>query len=269
MTPMISSAKFSFPGLGLGTYKLTGTDGMHAIRNALDMGYRHIDTAQMYGNEKEVAHAISTSSIKRENVFITTKIWPSNFNRLVNAVEESLRSLQTAQVDLLLLHWPGGEEETERAMHDLNGVLHKGYAANVGVSNFNIKLLTKALKAAPIVCNQVEYHPFLNQQELLKFMRPKNLVLTSYSPLAQGKAVKDETIVEIAAKHKKTPSQVVLKWLLQQDAVAAIPKSASADRQKENLLVYDFSLSKQDMDDIFALNTDKHLVNASTAPAWD
>lgn len=261
--------KIKIPRIGLGTYKLTGPACIEAVTSALDAGYRHIDTAQMYGNEVEIGKAIGASSVPRNEIFITTKIWPANFHRLTEAVEESLQNVKLDKLDLLLLHWPGEVAATNAAMDALNNVLHKQYATHVGVSNFNIALLTKALSAAPIVCNQVEYHPLLNQQKLFKFMTEHQLFATAYSPLAQGRAVSNETVLALAAKYKRTPAQICMRWLMQQPNVVAIPKAASLEKQINNLNVFDFSMSDEDMQELFAIGTNKHFVNASTAPVWD
>ncbi len=266
----LTTSKFSIPKIGLGTYKLQGEKGIEAIESALRIGYTHIDTAQMYDNEIEVGKAMANSNKSREDIFLTTKIWPENFQKLTKATEECLKKLQTEQVDLLLLHWPAADlNDTKKGIELLNEVLKKGYAKNIGVSNFNIELLKLAIAAAPIVCNQVEYHPYLSQQTLLSFMRKNDLALIAYQPLAHANIMDDKKLLEIAEAHNKEVSQVALRWLFQQEGVAAIPKSGSEERQKENLDMFDFELSEKDMKEIYELNTTKHLVNASTAPEWD
>lgn len=259
-----------FPKLGLGTYKLKGKEGQAAIETALAIGYRQLDTAQMYDNEKEVGAAIINSKVNREDVFVTTKIWSTNFTRLVDATEESLRNLKTEQVDLLLLHWPAAElNDTKKGLELLNTVLQKGYAKSIGVSNFNMELLDIALNMAPIVCDQVEYHALLSQQTLLKHLRLNNLSLTAYYPLAHTKLLDNPIIQNLANVYNKTAAQIALRWLVQQDSVAAIPKSASAKRQEENQQVFDFSLSESDMEAIFSLGVNEHFIASSTAPVWD
>lgn len=259
----------NIPRIGLGTYKLTGQDCIKAVTAALGAGYRHIDTAQMYGNEAEIGRAMTESKVPRQEIFITTKIWPSNFHRLTEAVKESLQNLKLEKLDLLLLHWPGEVDATHAALHMLNEVLHKQYASHVGVSNFNIELLKKAVAAAPIVCNQVEYHPLLNQQTLLQFMNEQQLFATAYSPLAQGRAVNNALVLALAEKYNKTAAQICLRWLIQQPNVAAIPKAATLERQINNLDVLNFSMTEADMQALFAIGTNTHFVNASTAPVWD
>ena len=261
--------KIKIPRIGLGTYKLTGQNCVKAVTAALGAGYRHIDTAQMYGNEVEIGRAIVESKVPRNEIFITTKIWPANFNNLIEAVEESLRNIKIEKLDLLLLHWPGEVDATNAALNALNEVLHKQYASHVGVSNFNIALLKEAVAAAPIVCNQVEYHPLLNQQTLLQFMNEQQLFATAYSPLAQGRAVNNPLVLALAEKYKKTAAQICLRWLIQQPNVVAIPKAEALEKQMNNLDVLNFSMTEADMQALFAIGTNTHFVNAGTAPVWD
>lgn len=259
-----------FPKLGLGTYQLRGKEGQSAVETALALGYRQLDTAQKYENEKEVGAAIRNSRVDRGDVFITTKIWSTNFTRLVEATEESLRSLKTEQIDLLLLHWPAADiNETKKGLELLNTVLEKGYAKSIGVSNFNIDLINIALEMAPIVSNQVEYHALLSQQTLLAHLQKHNLSLTAYYPLVNATLLDNVIIQIIANVYNKTPSQIALRWLIQQKGVAAIPKSANAKRQEQNLDIFDFVLSDADMTSISNLGGNKHFINASTAPVWD
>lgn len=258
----------NIPRIGLGTYKLTGSEGEAAILNALEMGYRHIDTARMYGNEREVGNALRRSGLEREQVFITTKIWPSDFNDLLAKTEGSLRQLQTGYIDLLLLHWPTDDLTNAKGAELLNEALDKGYARQAGVSNFSIPQLKQAGAIAPVICNQVEYHPYLSQEKMLEYLRQNDMFLTAYRPLAQGRVSGDAVLREIAAVHRKTEGQIVLRWLLQQDEIAMIPKSASATRQKENLDVFDFELSAAEMESIFALERNERLTDHQTGQTW-
>jgi len=259
----------SIPRVGLGTYKLTGSEGVKSIEDALHIGYRHIDTAQMYANETEVGKAIRQSVTDRDNVFITTKVWPSDFKRLLPAVEDSLRKLKTETIDLLLLHWPSDDASNQKGLELLNEALHKGYTRLAGVSNFNTQQLEQAVRLAPIVCNQVEYHPFLSQEKMLADLKQHNLFLTAYRPLAQGKVATDPVLSELAEKYGKTPSQVALRWLVQQEDIVVIPKASSADRRKENLAVFDFELSPEDMEIVFSLGKNERLTDPEWAPKWD
>lgn len=268
-TDSITKGTFKIPRIGLGTYKLKGIEGQEAIQHALEAGYRHIDTAKIYENESEVGQAIKGSGIDRDQIFVTTKIWPSDFKRLMTRTEDSLRRLKADRIDLLLLHWPADETSNQMGAELLNEVLHKGYAKHVGVSNFNVSQVQKAKEIAPIICNQVEYHPYLAQEKMLDYLRQQDMILTAYRPLALGKVTEDQVLVEIAGKHRKTVGQVVLRWLIQQDDIVMVPKYASGSRQRENLQVFDFELSESEMKLIFGLNTNERLTNLATAPEWD
>jgi 2,5-diketo-D-gluconate reductase B len=237
------------------------------------MGYRHIDTAQMYGNEAEVGQGLADSDVPRDRVFLTTKVWMDRLHDgdLRASVEESLRKLGTGDVDLLLIHWPNPEVplgESLRAMQDLQA---EGKVKYTGVSNFPVELMREALerKGADIVCNQVEYHPFLSQQPVLDYARDHGLFVTAYCPLAKGRAVQDPTLTEIGRKHGKSPAQVALRWLVQQDKVAAIPKAAKPEHARANLEIFDFELDAEDRARIGRLDGRTRLINPSWAPQWD
>ena len=257
------------PKIGFGTYRLTGNEGIKSIEDALQIGYRHVDTAQVYDNEKEVGTAIMKSGINREEIFITTKIFPPDFKNLIAAVEGSLKKLKTDYIDLLLLHWPSDDESNKQGIDYLNEAINKGYTKSIGVSNFNLDQLSKAVAQAPIICNQVEYHPYISQQKMLTYLRGNNMFLTAYSPLAKGKVIKDATLQEIARKYKRTTSQVVLRWLIQQGDIAVIPKASSTERIKENLNIFDFELTDEDMLEIFKLSNEQRITNPAWAPKWD
>lgn len=257
------------PCMGFGTYKLTGRECIKAVEDALLAGYRHIDTAQFYNNEEEVGKAIHNSGIDRDKIFITTKIFPTEFKRLLNATEESLRKLKSNHVDLLLLHWPSDDESNRKAMDALNEAIKRGYTKSIGVSNFNIEKLKDALLIAPIICNQVEFHPYISQQKMLSFLKEHGMYLTAYSPLAKGRVVHDGVLKEVAFRNNKTISQVVLRWLVQQGDIAVIPKATSAERIRENLDVFDFELSGEDMKVISGLSGDHRINNSIWSPVWD
>ncbi|MCW3126113.1 MAG: dkgB 2 [Bacteroidetes bacterium] len=259
----------TIPKVGLGTYKLTGPDAVKSIEDALQMGYRHIDTAQIYGNEEEVGKAIKNSGISRDEIFITTKVWPADFKGLIPAVEQSLKKLQMDRVDLLLLHWPSDDEANKTGAELLYEAMRNGYAKNVGVSNFNIEQIEKARQIAPIICNQVEYHPYLSQKKMLFYLKEYDMFLTAYRPLAMGQVAKDEMLLDIAAKHKKTAGQIALRWMVQQPNVVVIPKTTHHERLIENLNIFDFEISEEEMAAIFALNKNERLTNPATAPKWD
>ena len=241
--------------LGLGTYRLTGDACERAVGRALGMGYRHVDTAQMYGNEAEVGRGIKDSGVERGEIFLTTKVWPSDFahDRVKQKTRESLKKLRTDYVDLLLMHWPGDGvplDETLGAMRELQeegGVLH------VGVSNFSPSLVEEAAGHAEVFCNQVRYHPYTSQDALLEQAKKMDYLLTAYTPLSRGGVRHDTILREIGEAHDKTATQAALRWLLQQDKVSPIPKATSEEHLRENLDVFDFELSAEEMDRTFSL----------------
>jgi 2,5-diketo-D-gluconate reductase B len=257
------------PQIGFGTYKLTGHAALTAVGYALEAGYRHFDTAQFYGNEEEVGQAVRNAGMDRDHVFITTKVFPTDFNRLPQATEESLRKLKTDYVDLLLLHWPSDEESNKIAFIYLNEMQAKGYTRYIGVSNFNIKLLQTATSIAPVDCNQVEYHPYISQEKMGAWAREHHLFLTAYSPLAKGCVFADQTLMQLSGKYGKTVGQLVLRWLLQQGNISDIPKASSAARIKENLDIFDFSLTTDDMEIISGLSHNSRITSPAWAPEWD
>ena len=244
------------PSLGLGTYRLTGEACERTVERGLRVGYRHLDTAQMYGNEAEVGRGIRGSGVDRGEIFVTTKVWPSDFahERVIRKTHESLEKLGTDYVDLLLMHWPGDGVplgETLGAMRELqeaSGVLY------IGVSNFSPSLVQEATGHAEIFCNQVQYHPYREQDALLDQAQELDYLLTAYTPLSRGGVQDDATLEEIGEAHGKSATQVALRWLVQQDKVSAIPKATSEEHLKENLDVFDFELSVEEMDRVSSLS---------------
>jgi len=262
------------PALGYGTWQLKGKDCETGVAAALDIGYRHIDTAQIYENEAEVGRALKSSGLKREDLFLTTKVWNDNLagNRFQKSVEESLNKLQTNYVDLLLIHWPISEVPFEEQMKSLRAVHEAGMARMIGVSNFTVAQMREVVEelGAPIVNNQVEYHPFLSQKPVLDYVRAHGMFLTAYSPLARGKVREEIALREIAEKHGKTVGQITLRWLVQQERVAAIPKAASLDHIRENFDIFNFELDADDMQRINLLTRRaSRLINPDWAPHWD
>jgi 2,5-diketo-D-gluconate reductase B len=265
------------PKLGFGTFPLKNDDARRMVAHALNAGYRHIDTAQMYGNESEVgeAIAIANASVQREDVFLTTKVWPDNFGDgpLQKSVEESLTKLRVDAVDLLLLHWPKFDRPLDETVRALNAVHRAGLARNIGVSNFTVTLISDAWAATevPLVNNQVEYHPYVNQGPVLNVVRERGMSLTAYMPNARGKVFDDETLRAIGDPHGKTPGQVALRWLCQQDGVIAIPRTGSEKHADENIGILDFELSADEMKRVDALaHPDGRLLSPpSLAPVWD
>jgi len=250
------------PWLGFGVYQINdGQEVVQAVRNALEIGYRSIDTATVYGNEQGVGKAIRESGIPRENIFLTTKVWNDDQRgeRTLAAFEESLKRLETEYVDLYLVHWPvkGCYQETWRAMEK---IYQSGRAKAIGVSNFLVHHLEDILRDSQIVpsVNQVEFHPFLVQPELLRFCQNHKIQVEAWSPLMQGKIVTEQVVQKLAENYHKTPAQIVLRWNLQHKVVT-IPKSIRFNRIAENTQIFDFELSQADMNVLDALNEGKRV----------
>lgn len=246
----------SVPALGLGTWQLTGHTCRETVEAALEMGYRHIDTAQAYGNERQVGLGMEAAGVDREDVFLTTKLDGSNRDErsVRRSTRESLNKLGTDHLDLLLIHWPNTPwmaslSETLGAMNDL---VDEGLVRHIGVSNFSPSLLDKArnISPAPILTDQVQYHPYWDQRKLLDYCRIHDVLLTAYSPLARGGVLEDPALVQLGNRYGKSPAQVALRWLLQQDGVAAIPKASSREHLEANMAVFDFELTDAEMERI-------------------
>ncbi len=265
---------FQVPAVGFGTWELRGQAAYDGARHALEVGYRHLDTAQMYANEEEIGRALRDSGVARDQVWLTTKLAPRNLapGRVRRSSDDSLRGLQTDYVDLLLIHWPADGValgETLAAMEELR---EAGKLRAVGVSNFTPTLVREALRHASIITNQVEYHPYLDQQHLVDQAVEHDLMLTAYSPLAQGKVLDDETLVEIGRAHGKSAAQVALRWLLQQPKVALIPRSSRREHRAANFDIFDFELSEEEMARIDALARNRHrriIDPPGLAPDWE
>lgn len=258
------------PSLGFGTYRLTGRACRRGVVDAIEMGYRHIDTAQIYGNESEVGDGLREAGVDRADIFLTTKVWMDSLapQDVRATTEESLRKLQTEYVDLLLIHWPAPDMKLAETLAAMNALKEEEKTRNVGVSNFTPELMEEALRHAPIFCNQVEYHPFLEQDALLELCRTNDVLLTAYCPIARGKVLRDDALREIGSRHGKSAAQAALRWLIQQDHVAAIPKASHSDHRMENLDIFDVELSDDDMARITSLSRDMRLVDPAWAPAW-
>ena len=259
------------PRLGFGTWLITGRDATDGVRDALEIGYRHIDTARMYGNEAEVGAGIEAGGVDRGEIWLTTKVWPDDFEpaRLKAAAEDSLRSLRTDYVDLLLLHWPSSDLPLEPTLQAMEELRQAGRIRHAGVSNFPAGMLRRALEIVPLLADQVEYHPFLAQDELLDVVRQDDLTLTAYSPLAHGKVPRDPDLTAIGEQYGKSAGQVALRWLLDQPNVTTVPKASSHARRAENFDVFDFSLSDADRERIAGLRKDRRTADPAWAPDWD
>jgi 2,5-diketo-D-gluconate reductase B len=261
------------PIIGLGTWELRGRTCARAVEQALRLGYRHLDTAEMYDNEREVGEGLRASGVKRDEVFITTKVWPSHFapRELERAAKESLARLRLSHVDLLLLHWPSEQVPLAETMPALCKMKTAGMARHIGISNFTVALVREAvrLSSEPLVTNQIEYHPYLDQSKVIAACRAHGLSITAYSPLARGQASKDKVLRRIGEAHGKSAGQVALRWLVQQEIVA-IPRSSKVERLSENIAVFDFELTPAEMDEIFALAHPRgRVVDWSGGPRWD
>ena len=243
------------PSLGLGTWRLSGEECVWAVERALVLGYRHVDTAQMYANEGEVGRSIRNSSVDREEIFLVTKVRTSSFSHhnVLRSTRESLKKLQTEYVDLLLMHWPNPSVPLGETLGAMRELQEEGSVKHVGVSNFPPSMVEEATEHAEIFCNQVEYHPYRTQDELLAQARDMDYLLTAYSPVAKGRILNDATLREIGQVYDKTPAQVTLRWLIQQEKVVAIPKAASEDHLRSNFEVFDFELSNEEMERVFEL----------------
>lgn len=271
---IISVNGTNVPALGFGTYKLRGQECVDCLDFAISSGYTHIDTAQVYENEAEVGAGIKQSGIARDSIFLTTKIWRNEFvgGTALKSVDESLKKLKTDYVDLLLIHWPFPECSIEAMVKDVLTAREQGKARAIGVSNFTTEQMDIAEKISggKIICNQVEYHPYLSQTSILNSAKKNGMFTTAYSPIARGNVFKDSVLKEIGLKYGKNAGQITLRWLTQQDNVAAIPKSATKENIIGNLNIFDFELSADDMKAIHALaRPDGRMIDPDFAPKWD
>ncbi|PYC16680.1 2,5-didehydrogluconate reductase DkgB [Pseudomonas mosselii] len=266
----------SIPSFGLGTFRLTGQAVIDSVKSALELGYRTIDTAQIYKNEAEVGQAIAESGVPRDELFITTKIWVDHYatDKLIPSLRESLAKLRTDHVDLLLIHWPapGNGVELPEYMQALAEAKHQGLTRQIGVSNFNIELTRQAIAVVgqgEIATNQIELSPYLQNRKLTAYLQEQGITTTSYMTLAYGKVLKDPLLAEIAAKHKATVAQVALAWALQL-GYAVIPSSTKRENLASNLLAQSLRLDTDDMARIATLERNGREVSPDgLAPAWD
>jgi 2,5-diketo-D-gluconate reductase B len=263
----------NLPKLGLGTFRMQGDACRAAVESALGLGYRHLDTAEMYANEEAVGAALVASKVARKDLHITTKVWNENLapDAIRRALDTSLKKLRLNQIDLYLVHWPAPRMNLPAMFEALMKLKEEGRTRAIGVANFNIALLKTVVEEikAPIACNQVEYHVMLDQTPLRKYLAAKSIPLVAYCPLVQGRVASDETLAAIGRKHNASAAQVALKWLLDQDGVAAIPKASRAESQQANLDALKVTLDDADRKAIAALPKNKRCVNPGFAPAWD
>jgi 2,5-diketo-D-gluconate reductase B len=274
-SPVVEAHGARIPLIGLGTWNLRGSTCVRMVEQALRLGYRHVDTAEMYDNEREVGEGLRASGLARGQVFIATKIWPSHFapRALERAVKESLARLQLAEVDLLLLHWPNPQIPLRETLGALSKVKRMGLARHIGVSNFTVALIDEAARLAeePLICNQVEVHPFIDQSKVIAACRRQGMATVAYSPVARGGVKSDKLLARIAQTHGKSAAQVSLRFLVQR-GIVVIPRTSRVERLSENLAIFDFVLSEAEMAEIAGLaRRDGRIVDYaySGSPNWD
>ena len=261
------------PMIGLGTMTLTGDVGVQSVKTALELGYRHLDTAAHYGNERETGEGLRASGVKREDVFITTKVRPDQAEpeAFAEVVEQSLANLKLPYADLLLIHWPSKTVPIARTVGALCKAKKQGKAKHVGVSNFTTALLEEAWAATsePLVCNQIEVHPFINQDKVIAACKKRGMAVVAYVPIARGKVPGADALERIGKAHGKSAAQVSLRYLAQLGLVS-IPRSSSREHLKQNIEIFDFKLSDAEMAELKKLNaTNMRVVNPPHAPVWD
>lgn len=269
----IEASGARIPIVGLGTWDLRGKVCARMVEEALKFGYRHIDTAAMYDNERAVGEGLRASGVKRDEIFVVTKVWqsdlaPRDFERSTKA---SLANLKLDHVDLLLIHWPNPRIPLEQTIGALCKMKREGFAKHVGVSNFTVELLAQAkkLSSEPLVCNQIECHPFLDQSKVIAASRKLGMAVVAYSPIARGSARNDAVLARIGKAHDKSAAQTCLRWLVQQ-GIVVIPRTSKPERLKENFSIFDFKLSADEMNTIVRLaNPHGRVVDWSGSPQWD
>jgi len=269
----VTAQGIRMPRLGLGTFRMTGADCRAAVESALGLGYRHIDTAAMYANEDAVGSAIAASGIARSDLHVTTKVWHDSLApaAIRRSLEASLGRLQLDYVDLYMVHWPSPEMDLPGMFRMLDRLRQEGSIRAIGVCNFTLKMLRRSLEEfdAPIACHQIEYHAFLDQTPMRRYLAERGIPLTAYCPLAQGRAADSAELQAIGRKHGASAAQVALKWLLDQDNVLAVPKAQRPASQQANLEALDLTLDDEDRRVIAALPKDRRLVSPAFAPDWD
>lgn len=244
---------YEMPAMGLGTWDLRGTACKRAVKEALALGYAHIDTAWMYQNQRGIGDALQEAGIERSRLFITSKVWHTHlrYDDVLEQCEETLEDLQTAYVDLFLIHWPNDAVPMAETFRALGRISEEGKARSIGVSNFTVDHLKEAKRVskAPISVNQIKYHPGAEQRDVLRWCQDQGVAVTAYSPLGRGRALQDATLIRVAERHGKTVAQVALRWLIQK-GMAVIPKASSKAHLRENMDVFEWALSPEEMGEI-------------------
>jgi diketogulonate reductase-like aldo/keto reductase len=256
MTETVQAGGARIPLLGLGTWDLRGKNCTRMVDEALRLGYRHIDTAAMYRNENAVGEGLRASGVPRDDVFITTKVWSSDLRArdFERSAHDSLKNLELDSVDLLLIHWPNASIPLRETVGALCKMKREGVARHVGVSNFDVALIAEAMRLStePLVNNQIELHPFLDQSQTIAASRKAGMSVTAYSPVARGKVMRDAVLARVAKAHGRSPAQISLRYLVQQDIIV-IPKTSRPERLKENAAIFDFQLTPAEMKEIASL----------------
>ncbi|MFB6204431.1 MAG: aldo/keto reductase [Candidatus Nanohaloarchaea archaeon] len=259
------------PSIGLGTWQNKGPKCAKSVSTALEMGYRHIDTAQAYDNEEYVGQGIEESSVSRDDIFLASKVWNSNLSPedVISSTRESLDKLGVESVDLMYVHWPSGEYSAKETLEAFQEMKEEGMIENIGVSNFTPELLDEALRIAPgIAANQVEMHPLLQQDELLDYCQENDIYLVAYSPLARGEVFNVPEINQVAEKHGVSEAQVSLAWLLEKENVRVIPKATSEEHIRDNLKALDLELDEEDIEKIDSIEREERMVDPGFSPDW-
>lgn len=267
MTTVTLKSGREMPMLGLGTWQLTGNDCADAVAHALELGYRHVDTAEAYGNHEQVRAGIARTGVPRDRIFITSKVIRTRLrhDEVISSCENTLKELGTDYLDLYLVHWPDSSIPMEETLEAMSKLIDAGKARDIGVSNFTKWHLAKAEEASRhrVSVNQVEYHVHLNQEDLLADCKSRGIVLTAYSPLGRGEALQEKVLVDIADAHGRTVAQVALRWLIQK-GIVVIPKARSEEHLAENLGVFDFALTDEEVNRINSIGVTRRIIE----PSW-
>ncbi len=259
------------PRMALGTWQLKGESCTRAVETAIEIGYKHIDTADAYGNHRQVGEGIKNSGIERKDLFVTTKVWRDFLKQgeVASSVNRFLSELQINYIDLLLVHWPNKNVEIRETLGAFAQLKEKKIIRAIGVSNFTVELLKEAINTGvEIVNNQVEFHPSLNQKKLESFCNKNNIVISAYSPIAQGADLQLLVVKSLAEKYGRTPSQIILNWLMAKNKIV-LPRSSNPERIKENFGALDFEMEKGDCDVIDNVGGHNRIVEPDFAPMWD
>lgn len=264
---LLKAGGAEIPAIGLGSFGLKDGLCSSIVTRAIEIGYRHVDTAVMYNNEAAIGGGIRAASVPRNNIFLTTKVWPTEIgaSSMAQSTQASLKRLGLDYVDLLLIHWPNPDIDLAESIGALNRMRQQGLTRHIGVSNF-----TRALSEAPLTCNQIEYHPQLNQSRMLERLREDDMAFVSFCPLGRGETMKSAAVTLAAEAHGRTQAQIILRWHVQQPGVAAIPRTSNPARLEENFEIFDFELSQDEMAAISSMRSaGRRICDFEFSPAWD